>query len=207
MSEQLTFEQMRRHGCAVYGHERTLPSASLMDGLGHHFFTSASLTRDEHGSVAFGHTGDEIEHALHRGAVADHAFDFEARGIFFQPSHFFAQLAVLRGAVDADGQQRWIDWFGHEIERARAHGSNRVFQTAHARDDDHRDISADASDSLAELDTAQLRHVEVGEHGSELLVRNAVQSRTRRGFGDGFVVLTLQHHLKQVTGGFVIVYD
>ena len=114
---------------------------------------------------------------------------------------------MLGRAIHADRKQRRVHRFGHEVESARAHRSDGILEATHTGDDDHRNIGAHAGDTLAQLDPAELRHVEISQDGSEVLVRDTIQRSARRSFGHCLVVLPLQHHLKQVTGGLIIVYD
>src|SRR5690554_2566328 len=72
VAEQFRFNQVFGNGGHVQGDERVVgPGAVVVQGLGHQFFTGATLAVDQYGNVGVGEPADGAKDLLHGGRFAD----------------------------------------------------------------------------------------------------------------------------------------
>ena len=139
MAEQLRLDQITRDGGAVDLDERAVrPATELVDRARHELFAGAVLSMDEDAGVARRHLADERDHLLHRLASRDEVAESRVRSeLFLQFPVFGGQLILLARLVQLRKQQRHLDRFLDETERAGIHRLDRLRHAAVAGHHDH----------------------------------------------------------------------
>ena len=143
MSEELALQQCRRHRRAVDGDERAAtPRPGRVHGACDELLAGSRLAADEHRRLRWANPPDEVDHPLHRRAIADHRPDQWTGHLLAQNLDLLAQAAVLHSALQRDPEDAYIDRLVQKIIGAGAHRSHRKLHAAQPRHDDDWDIRA-----------------------------------------------------------------
>jgi hypothetical protein len=171
VAEELGLEEVRGDRAAVDGDEGPLGARrQAVDRRGDELLARAALTLDEHGRAGPRHLGDDLLHALHRRGVADELRDRELLAqALAQRVHLAAEEAPLHHpgheVAELVEDQRLREVVVRPLlEGLDGRGDRRV-----ARHHDDLDGLVLELDLLEELETAHLRHANVGDDGVEHL--------------------------------------
>jgi hypothetical protein len=207
VTEELALEERVRDGRAVDGDERAFAALALVvDGARDELLTGSGFAVDEHRRVAVADAIDEIGDLAHGGAAADdQALVRVASGA--QHADLLAEAAVLHGARDDDAQRLALDRLGHEVVGAGADGAHGGLERRVARDEHDRNVGAERNHALADLETARLRHAQVGEDDIEVARCDLLESIGSGRAGRDLHALTRERHLEQLTRVALVVDD
>ncbi len=99
--EQLGFQEGVRQGAAVEGHHRPArPGAQLVDRPGHELLARAALALDQHGAVALGDEGQQLEDLAHPVVHGGHVV--EARAALRRLAQLLEDRQVAEGLHASD---------------------------------------------------------------------------------------------------------
>ena len=132
VTEQVAFQQARRHCRAVhFHHPAVITAAQVMDGAGNQLFAGAGFTEDQHRTVAWGDHLHLLEDVEHRFATTDDfaklAVDvvelFGQRQVFIHQTLFqTVDFLISEGVIHGDG-----DAFGNLFKQLEVGGAEDFF--------------------------------------------------------------------------------
>ena len=133
----------------------------------------AALAGDQHRGVGRADLVDELIDLLHRRARADQlAVAPRVGDDLAQPLDLAAQRAMLGGAPDRDRERLDLDRLGDEVVGAGADRADRGLEAAERGQHQHRDVRPISGHALAQLETGDALHVEIGDDDVDVVVRD-----------------------------------
>jgi hypothetical protein len=205
--EQLALEERLGHRRAIDGDERAiLPAPVAVEGTRNDLLAGPAFARDEHGDVRLCDPLDQLEDRLHRRAPADHLVVAGGPcGRAAETLDLLTELAMLRRAIDGDGEHIVLHRLADEVVGARANRRDRRGEATERRQDDHGHVGPIRHDPLAELDAAHAAHVEVGDDDVEVVAQHeALSLLGRRARRDLFAALPERNRERLAEAGVVV---
>ena len=163
VSEQFTFEETFGNAGAVDRNERLLISAAAaMQGMGNKLLSGSRFPGDKHGGLGIGQPGEQVEHAVHRWAVAHKVL----KPALFGQSRSEAFDLLLKPvepnrSVENHRQGVGVDWLRNKVVRSDANRSYGRFETSEGRNDDHGKMRMTPRNPFAELQAVHPAQVQI----------------------------------------------
>ena len=180
VSEQLALEERLRHRRAVDRDEGAVGSAAApMNRVREHLLARPALAGDEDRRFGVGHTLDEIVDRAHRFAAPDEAVELAPRLGRAQAPDLLSERSRPRRPVDCDREHFELNRLVDEVVRACSNGGDGRVEAPEPRHDDDRYVRPVRADPLAERDTVDARHVQIGHHDVEVLCEQPFERRVR----------------------------
>ena len=164
MAEKSRFDEIFRDRAAIQGQKwRGLSRAGFMERSGHHFFSGAGITGDEHRCLHGGGALDHGEDFLHRCATSDDVAIVPAIAqLAAQTGKFLAETFVFKRFADVVQKFFGVEWFG-EIRRRtgfdRINGLRNRSKTGHQNHFRARMVLRQPAQQRTAVDA---RHREIG---------------------------------------------
>ncbi len=175
---------------------------------GHELLAGPALARDEHRRIGLGHPANDVEHLLHRRALADHLVDRPqlADGAA-EALHLLPQLAGAQRPLEGDDQLVGLERLRHEVVGARADRLHGRLDAREGGHDDHGRVLAQRHDLAAQVDAAHPAHADVAEHDAEVGLAQLPQGGFRGRLGGYLVVPLLELETQHLQHARVVVDD
>ncbi len=209
MAEQLAFDERFRQRGAVDRQKRLATAgADLVDRAGGDFFARASFARDEDRRFRRSGLLQDREHGAHGMRAGDHAAENALAGqLALQPLGVRRQAALRDGAL-----QDRLQFLGPNRLLQVPEGSelvdrlHRHLDAAECRKNDRRRSVARVVQFLKQLPAVHHRHVQIGDHGVRVELREAIESFPAIGRRLGLVAPQGEHLAQRGTLVEFVVY-
>ena len=117
------------------------------------------------------------------------------------------ELPPLDRAAEDDRQQFHFDRLGDEVVGPRANGGNGRFQVAEGRHHDDRHVGPVGHQPRTELQAVHARHLQVGQHGLEILAAGGLEGLGRGSEAPGREIPQPQIGFQQIAHAPLVVDD
>ena len=206
MAEEFAFEQVLGDGGAIDRDERGFGArAVLIDGAGHEFLARSGFAPDQDGDGLGGNAADFLAHVLHRAARADESRAAFDRGV--RQSHRLAhEAAGFHGSMEQAEELPHLKRLLQVIVGAQLGGFDGGFNGAVRRHQNHGQAWVDVVKLLHQLQPAETRQAQVGQHHIALVVVGAAQAFVAAIATRDFEAVLFEH-VAEVRGQTGIVFN
>ena len=142
MAEQLAFQQLFGNRRAIHRHKgRVLAITVEMNGFGDEFFAGPAFPGDQHIGRTVGDPLNQVEHRLHRFALAENLVEAILLGhLFPEPADFPSQRCLADDPFDHPNQFVFFHRLCEVVARPMLHRFHSRLDRSKRRHQDHVDI-------------------------------------------------------------------